>query len=160
MSIDCTDFQIAEPIPFSDEWYCYKFRGPGLRYEVGLCIQTGDIVWINGPFKCGRWPDIKIFRRNLRQLLQPGEQVECDSGHRGEPSCRHCDIIMNITDREAKQLVMARQEDMNADLKLFGCLKQVWRHDRHLHKYVFAAAAVLTQLSYNLQEGPKFQVNY
>ena len=161
MTIDGTDCPIQEPVPFSRIWYSHKFRGAGLRYEVGVCIQTGDICWINGPFKCGRWVDLAIFRRDLRQRLLPGEMVECDGTYLGEPACRHKHIIRNVADGRAKAAARARHETVNGDIKVFGCLGSAgpWRHDRHLHKYCFGAAAVLTQLSYNLGNRP-YQVNY
>jgi hypothetical protein len=52
--VDGTDFHIREPEPFDPEWYTKKFNGPGVRYEVGIAIQTGYIVWVNGPFKPGK----------------------------------------------------------------------------------------------------------
>jgi hypothetical protein len=48
-----------------------------------VCIQTGDIVWVNGPFKEGKWNDIKLYRRILKEQLLPGEMVEADRGYRG-----------------------------------------------------------------------------
>ena len=65
-------------------FYSHKFKGPGLRYEVALSIQTGDIVWINGPFPAGAWPDINIFRHGLKWMLkEAGERCEADKGYRG-----------------------------------------------------------------------------
>ena len=60
VTVDGTDFRIQEPIPFNPKWYSYKFKGPGLRYEVAICIKTGWIVWVNGPFPAGEWPNRKI----------------------------------------------------------------------------------------------------
>lgn len=160
MTVDCTDCPIAEPVPFSSKWFSYKLKRAGLRYEVAVCIQTGDIVWINGPFKCGRWNDLMIFRRNLKAKLLPDEMVETDRGYQGDPSCRHADIIASMADLIAKKRVALRHETVNSDLKKFECLKLVWSHDRHLHKFAFAAVAVLTQLKYENGEGPKFQCRY
>jgi len=50
VSVDGTDSRISEPSPFSATWYSHKFHGAGLRYEVGLSISTGQIVWVNGAF--------------------------------------------------------------------------------------------------------------
>ena len=80
VTVDGTDCPIQEPIPFSKKWYSHKFKKAGLRYEVAVNIKTGDIVWINGPFPCGSWNDIKIFRCNLKLLIPPGEMVEADKG--------------------------------------------------------------------------------
>ena len=91
----------------------------------------------------------------------PGEKVECDAGYQGEPACRHKHIIVNRADDRAKSDARARHETINEDIKSFGCLGKAgpWRHDRHLHKFAFAAAAVLTQLGYNIGGGP-YQVTY
>ena len=59
--VDGTDFWICEPKPFAKDFYSHKFAKAGLRYEVGVCIQTGLIVWINGPFAAGKYNDITIF---------------------------------------------------------------------------------------------------
>ena len=45
----------------------------GLCYEVALCIMTGDIAWINGPYDRGIWPDIKIFHDSLMSHLGQNE---------------------------------------------------------------------------------------
>jgi hypothetical protein len=46
---------------------------------VAVCIQTGLIVWINGPFRAGKWPDVNIFRRDLKGKLLPGEMIGADT---------------------------------------------------------------------------------
>ena len=63
-----------EPSPFSPKWFSHKFRGPGIRYELALCIRTGDIVWAYGGFPCGEWPDLKLARDLFAVLgLREGE---------------------------------------------------------------------------------------
>ena len=49
--VDGTDFWICEPKPFAKDFYSHKFAKAGLCYQVGVCIQTGLIVWINGPLQ-------------------------------------------------------------------------------------------------------------
>jgi hypothetical protein len=160
VTVDGTDFRIEEPTPFSRKWYSHKFNGPAVRYELAVCIQTGDIVWINGPFKAGRWPDLKIFRRNLKEKLAPGEMVEADNGYPGEPDhVRTADGFVSRADDRAKWRVRYRHESVNRRLKQWGCLKQVYRHELKLHKTVFAAVAVITQLAFENGE-PPFQVRY
>ena len=44
----------------------------------------GDVVWVHGPFPCGDWPDIVIFRSSLISFLDEGERVEADDGYVGE----------------------------------------------------------------------------
>ena len=88
VSVDCTDCKISEPYPFqkgwSEKWFSPKFKGPGVRYEVGLSIFNGDIVWVNGPFPCGLFPDLKIFMEcGMKDNLDNGERVEADDGYAG-----------------------------------------------------------------------------
>ncbi len=60
--------------------YC-KFKGAVLRYEVGLLLETGDTVWVNGPFACGKWIDLEIFRVGLKRALVPHEKVIAYGGY-------------------------------------------------------------------------------
>ena len=59
-------------------FWSHKFWNQVLRYEVALCIKTGDICWINGPDKCGNWNDIIIFRDSLMLEVEEGKRVEAD----------------------------------------------------------------------------------
>ena len=43
LSVDGTDFLMA--MSYKEAFYSFKFKKMGLRYEVGLCMKTGDIVW-------------------------------------------------------------------------------------------------------------------
>lgn len=82
ISVDGVDFRIPNHGPaFSS----HKFKKKsGLRYEIALCIQTGDCVWVNGPYPCGGYPDITIFRDSLIYNLGDGERCEADDGYIGE----------------------------------------------------------------------------
>ena len=85
ISVDGTVFRIHEPQPFNKRWFTKKFKGPGVRYEVGIYIQTGVIVWINGPFPCGEWPDLKIALSSLVHMFEEDECEIADNGYRGYP---------------------------------------------------------------------------
>ena len=84
ISVDGTDCPIPYQQAVPEAWYTKKFNGHGLRYEIGVCIITGYIVWLMGPFPCGDWPDIVCFRYALRQMLDASERVEADDGYIGE----------------------------------------------------------------------------
>lgn len=47
-------------------------------------MQTGDIVWIMGPFPCGDYPDVEVFCFALKEMLDEGERMEANDGYRGE----------------------------------------------------------------------------
>lgn len=154
-TVDGTDFRIREPKPFNPGWYSHKFKGPGVRYEVALSINGGDIVHINGPFMCGHWPDLKIFREKLKHKLDPNEMVEADAGYRGEPNkCRVPADYQHARHKRQKCRARARQETVNRRFKQFGVLSQRFRHrvtceNLSLHKTVFEAVVVITQLTIN-----------
>jgi hypothetical protein len=42
-------------------------------------------VWIQGPYPAGKYTDIKIYNKVLRNFLVSGERVEADEGYRGHP---------------------------------------------------------------------------
>lgn len=148
MTVDGTDFRIEQPSPFSKRWYSHKFKAPGLRYEVAVSILGGDIVWTNGPFPCGAWPDISIFRSGLMEKLLPMEMVEADRGYRGQPDkVRTPDDYRSSAERDLKKLARARHETVNRRFKQFNVLKLHYRHNLQSHQQVFRAAVVLTQLS-------------
>ena len=48
--------------------------------------------------------------------------------------------------------VRLRQETINKRYKHFGALKNVWRHDLHLHGVVFSAISVILQVTINTGE--------
>jgi hypothetical protein len=148
ISVDGTDFRLQQQHPVK-EFYSYKFKGSAYRYEVALCIRTGDIVWINGPFKPGLFNDLMIFRKGLKlKLSTAGEKVQADGGYPGE---RATVIIPNERDtnqlRKLKKQVRARQEHVNRRFKQFECLQQRFRHPLYKHKSCFWAVVVLTQLA-------------
>ncbi|CAB9527282.1 expressed unknown protein [Seminavis robusta] len=158
MTVDGTDFPIAEPQPFDKKWFCQKTRHAGVRYEVAVCIQTGEIVHVNGPFACGRWPDLKIYRSFLKQMLQPGEMVEADDGY-PDLTVRMASHHVSHQDTRARSRARARHEATNKLFKQWGCLRQSFRHPLYKHKYCFGAVVVCTQLSMR-REGVPFHVVY
>lgn len=76
ITVGGTDCRIQESVPFSPRLYYHKFNGPGLRYEVGVCISTGNIFWISGTYPCGEYSDVKIFRLLMKRALD-SEESSC-----------------------------------------------------------------------------------
>ena len=117
-----------------------------------MCILTGDLVWINGPYECGTFADITIFRDSLISHLGDSERVEADDGYIGEAP-RHVKCPKSFTSKAEtefmQQRVRNRQETINNRFKIFGILRQIYRHHIPSHGEVFRAIAVMTQLSIN-----------
>lgn len=87
ITLDGADFSIQESIPVQSGWHTEKFRGPGLRCKVGIGVQSGCVMWINGPFPCGEWPDLKIAMSDLVNVFEGDGCAVAGSGHRGHPLC-------------------------------------------------------------------------
>ena len=133
-------------------WYSYKFRKPALRYEIGLCIKTGEICWLHGPFPCGAYNDLTIFRSALKNSLEDYEVVECDDGYQGEDPIKclvpkFCNLFDDDDMQEARYRARSRHETVNKRVKQFKILRDTFRSDIEKHSYVFRAVLVLTQLS-------------
>lgn len=155
VSLDGTDCPINEPTPFSTKWWSHKINGPGLRYEVGLCISTGHIVWTNGPYPCGAFPDLKIARDCYIDQVEQGEMTLADKGYRDATY-----FLTPWTHPESsghQKRIMARHETVNGRLKFFAVLRRSFRHELHLHTQCFHAVANIVQLE--LKNGsPLFHV--
>jgi DDE superfamily endonuclease len=181
--VDGTDFHIRQPSLKTDKikklskedrkayrksWFTHKFNGAGLRYEVGICIATGNIVWVNGPFKPGIFNDLAIFKNKLIHYLIPGEQVEADKGYYGLPLHISTPIEKedeDLTEEEKrfkkyKHGAALRHETVNHVFKTWEILNQVYRHDRKKYGDVFWAIATLTQICFDMGEKHNYQVEY
>ena len=158
VSVDGVDFEVNEPYPYdrvwSKRWFSPKFKGPGVCYEICVCILTGDIVWVNGPFACGLWTDWKIFSEGgLKSCLEEGERVEADDGYEaGYPEFVKTKSGIFHGNHDIRNRVRARHETVNKRLKQFSALSSIFRHGVTKHAVVFDSVTVLTQISFNRGE--------
>ena len=159
MSVDGTDYRIYQK---GSRFASHKYAGKSaLRYELGICIRTGRLVWIQGPYPAGEWNDIAIFTDCLAHFLDPDERVEADCGYVG-----HADLIKcpNNPSNPQENLAMqgrvrSRHETFNGRLKTWEILKQVFRHDISRHSSVLHACCVISELMVENGE-PLFAVQY
>ena len=159
-SIDGTNFEVL--LGFDKAFYGHKFKGWGLWYEVTLSILKGNIVWINGPYECGLWPNISIFHDALISELDKGKKVEADDGYvREAPSHVKCpSSFMNDEQKKKEQArVRSCHKTVNQQFKQWGCLWQKFWHLLDKHSMVFWAVAIIMQLAIQLGE-PLFNVKY
>ena len=152
VTVDGTDYRIQEPFPFSTTWYSHKFHGPGVRYEIGVSLSEGYIVWAHGPFPCGSFPDIRIFNLGLKNHLLPNEVVLCDKGYRGNQIINDLNFNSHLGG-----VYLARHETANRRLKQFNVLSQRFKHDLSLHSSCFYSVLNLTQLMIELSD-PLFTI--
>ncbi len=162
MTFDGTNFHIPQKgaatkgNAFASHKYAEK---SALRYELGVDILAGNLVWIQGPYPAGKYTDIKIFNKVLRNFLEPGERVEADEGYRGHPDKIKCpDNDVNPAENRGMQgRARARHKMLNGRLKNWGILSQDFRHHITMHGDVFQACAGVTQLTIKNGE-PLFEV--
>ena len=126
--------------------FSHKFKRAGLRYEIAVCATTGEIVWVHGPFPCGSFPDLRIFRLALKGLLQAtNEKAIADRGYRDE-TCITPDSGSNIP---VLNRIRAKGETVNRCLKTFFVLSHCFRHDPSKHSLCFFAVLPIFQLMSN-----------
>ncbi len=88
MTVDSTDFRVPQKgvATKGNPFASHKCVGKSaLRYELGVDILAGNLVWIQGPYPAGKYTDIKNFNKILRNFLEPGERVEANEGYCGHP---------------------------------------------------------------------------
>jgi DDE superfamily endonuclease len=160
ITVDGTDFLIQEPTPFLKKWYSKKFNGLAVRYEVGVAIQTGYIVWANRPFPPGEWPDVTIALNDLVYMFDNDERPVTDKGYRRHPCYFDCPWkhFDNQQHCRMKKLIRARHETVNRRFKVFRILKNKFRHPLKKHCDCFHAVANTVQSQ--LQRRPTWQVRY
>lgn len=144
-----------EPTEFNPKWWSHKFNGPGLRYEIGICIRTGEIVWAHGGVPCGEWPDLRLARNAVLDSLQPGERIIADRGYN---DVNYFDIPNGNAFDVQKRRILARHETVNRRVKQFSCMNARFRHKLPLHPRFFHAVINLTQLMIENGE-PLYQIN-
>jgi hypothetical protein len=159
ITLDGTDCPINEPTPFHRMWYSHKFKGPGVRYEIGLCIQTGWIVWKNGPYPCGRYPDLTIARDKIQYCMVPGEKYVADGGYRDAGTFGDTPNGLNNPDQKMKRLARARHETVNRRFKQFEVLTTTFRHPLEKHWQCFHAIVNMTQIDMQYV-APLFEIYY
>ena len=159
MTVDRTDVHVR--MKFAKTFLSHKFKGNGLKYEVGVCIRTGEIVWIHGPKRCGM-NDIQVARDAFISFLNDDEMANADNGYRGAfkhlktPCLYH---YLSWEEMGMAGIARARHETVNGRLNFFAVLTKPFRHDLGKHSACFRAVAVITQLI--LKNGsPVFQVEY
>ena len=122
---------IKEPRPFQPGFYCKKHNGPGVKYEVAVCIETGWIVWFYGPFKSGK-NDLLVAREGVDLILDHGERYIADKAYLSQCSVIPYDAL-NDADRHYMRVVRGRHETINRLFKMFAVLGNPFRRDPYKH---------------------------
>jgi len=146
ITLDGADFRIQEPYPFDPKWFSHKFKAAGVRYEVGVCILSGEIVWVNGPHPCGSWSDLRIARDRVLYELEDGEMIVADGGYNDRRMFFFTPTGLNNPEQRAQSKARALHKCINRRFKQWEVLQQRFRHDVHLHGICFHAIANLIHM--------------
>ncbi|XP_037047178.1 uncharacterized protein LOC119081971 [Bradysia coprophila] len=141
-SLDSIDLKIRDQNPSSPKWYSHKLKAPGLRYEIGISIQTGHIVWKNTGYPCGDSSETALARESYTLCVEPGEKTFAKKSYRNEQFF----ILPNPNNKTEHERIMARHLELTQRLKRFASLKQPFRHDLEKHTTVFNAVINVIQL--------------
>ncbi len=157
--LDGTDMPVE--MKFSEKFMSHKFKGNGLKYEVGVCIATGHVVWVHGPARAGQ-NNITLACQAFVLFLNDDEMAVVDSGYRGEMQHIKTPDLMHFCSEEKyydASVARARHETVNSRVKSKQVLVKRFHHSLVFHSDYFRAVAVITQL--NIEAGESlFPVQY
>lgn len=126
---------------------------------MGVCIQTGWIVWKNGPYPCGAYPDLKITRERLVFEFDRGEMYVADRGYRDGRLLALTPSGYNSPFESMMSEARARHETVNCRLKSFKILSTPFRNEINKHWMCFHAITNMVQLELE-NDRPLYQVHY
>jgi hypothetical protein len=112
-----------------------------LRYELGLCIRTGEIVWAQGSLPCGTLPDLRLPRGAFIHVLDPGESIIADRGYLDQNFFK---ISNGSEDDKQKRKILARHKTVKRRIKQLSCMSQRFRHSFNLYPRFFHTETNLT----------------
>jgi hypothetical protein len=148
VSLDATDCPVEEPTTetenFLPRYYSHKLHSAGLKYEIGINLRTGIMVWVFGGVPCGEYNDLGLSRLSYVEQLRPGELTVTDDGYndgnyfmfpRAYPDYAH----------ELKAIAQ-RHETINNLFKRWNVLRTPFRHELEKHRLCFYAIAHIVQL--------------
>ena len=153
MTLDGTDFPVNEAYPFDKSLYSHKINAAGIRYDIAIDIVTGDKVYWSGGEKAGEFPDLKLARNGILHLIDEGEMIIADKGYNDH---RYFIFPTDLRgDNYMIKKITGRHENINARLKVWGFLRNRFRHDFATHYSMFLAAIEIEQ--FKLRHGNRLQ---
>jgi hypothetical protein len=143
MTVDATDCPVERPSDYNlqRQYYSGKSKKHCIKYEVGIQIQTGKLVWLAGGTP-GSVHDLTISRASgLSSHLLHGEFVLADKAYIGE-DCFLTPFkpVTNEQELEFNSAISSLRETVEhtiGRIKVFGFTQQKWRHSLDLHPIAF-----------------------
>lgn len=82
-----------------------------MRYEIGISLKTGEIVWKFGGFPAGAYSDLKIARELYVHEVLDGEITFADEGYRDKKYF----ILPDQTNAIGHKFIMSRHETVKKE---------------------------------------------
>ena len=144
MTLDVTECFIQCPFENAIQhlYYSGKKRRHTIKYEIGIHLQSGKIVWLNGGIP-GSVHDLTIIQNSgLLSNLFPGELVLSDKVYIGEICFYHpIKPAITIEEKQFNSAISSIRETVEHTIhriKIFGFTQQKWRHNLNLHSIAFS----------------------
>ncbi len=129
-----------------------------MRYEVGVCINTGWIVWMNGPYPCGDWPDLSIAKAFLHHVLSPGEMYVANGTYRAAQALQPSQGLTQVED-DYMAVCRACHETVSRKFKMFQSIQNTFKREVTKHGLFTHAIANVIQLGIMCEEVCVFDVH-
>lgn len=171
MGVDVTCCPVQRPMNGGCHklYKCFKCNEFVVKYEVGICVKTYEIVWVVGPVP-GAIVDRTIYGfhlgNNKKKHLKQNERVWADKGYLGSPKVitayqitkKHPELTYEewLFNQLHTAHHFTRIERVNGRLQRWGFLKNKWRHKTNeagelFHKACFMACVFIhnVELQFN-----------
>jgi hypothetical protein len=125
---------------------------------VAVCISTGWIVWLNGPYRCGSWNDLKIAKDGLHHILDHGERYIADGGY-NTPQALNPHDAFSHEERMYMQICRTRHETINRLFKNFAIVGTVFKRDVGKHGLFLYSVANVVQVGIMFKEIRPFAIS-
>ena len=117
-----------------------------MRYEVGICIHTGWIVWFNGPYRPGQYSDLKLAKEcGLHSILDEGERYIADGTYKCNQAITPEDA-QNRYEIQYMKWCRVRHEATNRLFKLFRVAVNRFERSPYKHGLFLHSIAQIVQL--------------
>ena len=151
LALDGTTCPIQCPSRFLQRpFYSGKDHRHCIKYEIGVDIEDGSLVWISGPVP-GAVHDMKLARLfGILDSIMDDEYILADKGYIGEwqivTPIKEAETLLEQIFSHLLSSVRWIVENVLARIKSFKCLSTRWRHSIDLHFIVFFVVSEIVNL--------------
>lgn len=147
-SLDTIDFKMSDKAltglrDSTDNYYSEVYKSQGIRYEVGIAVKTGDIVWKYGGLPCGSYPEINLANEAYIYAVKKDELTYANKKYHKSKFF----ITPNHTNVKEHKKIMQRHKNLKKKIKYFEILNKPYRHIIDKHHLCFHAIVNIIQIT-------------